>query len=444
MPSATGPVYEVSLSIDREVADAFDEWLAAHVREMLELPGFVRAVTYSAEDENPVRVRRVVQYFLEDEAALEAWLSGPAEAMRQEMLARFPERFTASRRALRHADTTDEVSVPVASCLNCGTLLTGQYCPTCGQRARSRLISVWELVRDAVGDLFELDSRLWKTLIPLIARPGKLTHEYLLGRRARYMPPFRMYLVLSLLFFLVAFFDPREQLGLLFEPVDPAASAAESEAARVRREVLAELEAEGVIDERVREEATAAENGEEARTESGINVSCDIEDFENLDLPPWLERRLTPERLQEICERVTADDGRAFARQLLDNVPASLFILLPLMALVLKILYPMSKRYYVEHLLFVLHFHAFFFLILTFEVLFSRLTGLLGLPGFVSPTAEFVGAVYVPVYLYKALRRVYAQGRLVTLLKFVLLLASYLAGLLLILLFVLLYTAMSL
>ena len=102
-------------------------------------------------------------------------------------------------------------------CLNCGTRLRGQYCGNCGQRASSRLISLWELMRDAFGDLLELDSRLWRTLIPLLVRPGKLTRDYLEGRRARYMPPFRMYLVLSVIFFVVAFFDPRDDLSLLFE-----------------------------------------------------------------------------------------------------------------------------------------------------------------------------------------------------------------------------------
>ena len=50
-------------------------------------------------------------------------------------------------------------------CLNCGTELRGQYCGHCGQRASSRLISLWELTRDAFGDLLELDSRLWRTLL---------------------------------------------------------------------------------------------------------------------------------------------------------------------------------------------------------------------------------------------------------------------------------------
>lgn len=447
MTRPPGPVYEVSLSIDREVAEAFDEWLAAHVRELMELPGFVRAVTYSAEDEDPERVRRVTQYFLEDDEALEAYLSGPADVMRQQALERFPDRFTASRRVLHHADTTDEVATPVASCLNCGTLLTGQYCANCGQRARSRLISIWELVRDAVGDLFELDSRLWRTLIPLAVRPGKLTREYLMGRRARYMPPFRMYLVLSLLFFLVAFFDPSEQLGLLFAPVEPDAAAAER-AAQIREEVRKELAAEGIL---VPDMGGDPQSGAAAGDEAGavderedINIDCDLEDFENLNLPDWMARRLTPDRIEEMCERITEDRGRAFVRQLLDNVPASLFILLPLMAFVLKILYPMSKRYYVEHLLFVLHVHAFAFLILTLDILFSRLATLVGLPGFISGLADLAVMLYMPIYLYKALRRVYEQGRAITLLKFLLLFLSYTIGLVLIFLVVLLYTAMSL
>ena len=103
-------------------------------------------------------------------------------------------------------------------CLNCGAELRGQYCAVCGQRASGRLISLWELIRDAFGDLFELDSRLWRTIIPLLIRPGKLTKDYLEGKRARYMPPFRMYLVLSIIFFVIAFFDPRDDLALFYEP----------------------------------------------------------------------------------------------------------------------------------------------------------------------------------------------------------------------------------
>lgn len=458
MASAPGPVYEVTLSIDRDSAEEFDEWLPGHVREMLGIPGFVRATTFAAEDDDPGRVRRVTQYFLESDEALEDYLSGPAEAMRREATDRFQDRFTASRRVLHHADSAEETAQPVEACLNCSAPLAGQYCAHCGQRARSRLISIWELVRDAFGDLFELDSRLWRTLIPLTCRPGKLTRDYLMGRRARFMPPFRTYLVLSVVFFLVAFFDPKELFGILYEPADQAVETAERQhptAAEVRREVRDELAAEGIFvpglsdappenedasaaDETKEEDASSADD-----TESGLNVQCEISEFENVQLPPWLAARLTPERLAAACERITADHGRAFLRQLLDNVPASLFVLLPLMALVLKMLYPLSKRYYAEHLLFVLHFHAFFFLIMTLEILFSRLAALVMLPETAGELTVFAVSLYIPVYLYKAMRRVYEQGRAITILKFLFLVLSYLIGLTLMLMFVALYTAVS-
>ena len=161
--------------------------------------------------------------------------------MRQAAVDRFEDRFEASRRVLRHADIVDGEIKPVEVCLNCGTTLSGQYCGNCGQRARSRLISVWELLREAFGDILELDSRLWRTLIPLITRPGQLTRDYLEGRRARFMPPFRTYLVLSIFFFLIAFFDPREELGILFEPEPQSAADSQesaSEVEEVRDEVI--------------------------------------------------------------------------------------------------------------------------------------------------------------------------------------------------------------
>jgi len=55
-----------------------------------------------------------------------------------------------------------------------------------------RVLSLWGLVKDVVGDLLNADSRVWRTLWPLAFRPGLLTEDFLRGRRARYTPPFRM------------------------------------------------------------------------------------------------------------------------------------------------------------------------------------------------------------------------------------------------------------
>ena len=449
MANASGPIVEVTWSVDRDIVDTFDAWLAQHIEELLHSPEIATAEVYEPEDDEQGRAHRVTHYFFVCDADLEQYLASQAEAGADSASNRFAGQFEATRRILRHTDVVDGELKPVELCLNCGTVLGGQYCGKCGQRASSRLISVWELLRDAFGDLLELDSRLWRTLIPLLARPGRLTRDYLEGRRARFMPPFRMYLVLSIVFFLVAFFDPREELGILFEPAAPSTTQNEenaSEADRIRAEVLRDLAAEGIIvADPGAEDAAGANSGAEAAPDSReltISLSsdgepdgepdedCDIEEMDMSEWPVWLSSRLTEERLRVVCDRVIADDGRALFRKLLDNVPVALFALLPLMALVLKVLYPLSKRYYVEHLLFVVHFHAFVFLILTLQILFSRLGSFTRMPETPVDVTIFAVSLYVPVYLYKALRRVYEQGHPFTTVKFLIMIFAYFTGLL--------------
>ncbi len=109
-------------------------------------------------------------------------------------------------------------------------------------------------------------------------------------------------------------------------------------------------------------------------------------------------------------------------------MPAALIVLLPIMALVLKMLYPLSRHYYVEHLLFFIHFHAFFFLLLTLQILFSRLGGLVFIPDAIVVLAIVATSFYVPIYLFIAMRRVYRQGFWLTLVKYFVLGAAYLGG----------------
>src|SRR5210317_109084 len=339
---------------------------------------------------------------------------------------------------------TDEAQLPEhPNCLNCGTELLGQYCGRCGQRARSRLISLWELLSDAFGDLLELDSRLWRTLIPLLVRPGQLTRDYLEGRRARYMPPFRMYLVLSVVFFVVAFFDPHDDLSLLFEPesgpTPEETSKLEAEVKSEAQEVLDDLAEEGLISANQAKVlpsdadahfTIAADNGD-----GGVNFKidpetgdCTLDDEGFEQMPPWVRKRLTRERLEGICERISADGAKTFTGLLIDNIPVALIVLLPFMALVLKTLYPLSRRYFVEHLLFFVHFHAFFFLILTLQILFSRLSGLIWVPEPISVLIIVAASFYIPVYLYKAMRHVYGQGHIMTIMKYMVMSVAYSIG----------------
>ena len=142
----------------------------------------------------------------------------------------------------------------------------------------------------------------------------------------------------------------------------------------------------------------------------------------------WVQRRLTRDRLEGICERISADGAKTFTELLLDNIPIALIVLLPIMALVLKGLYPLSRRYFVEHLLFFVHFHAFFFLILTLQILFSRLGTMVFIPEPVVVLVVVAASFYIPVYLYKAMRSVYMQGHFLTFTKYIALAVAYTAG----------------
>ncbi len=473
MTNESGVIYEVSLEIEPDIIGEFDAWLAGHIDDMLTIPGFISARTFVSESKADGKVQRVTHFHLESEADLERYLSGPASVMRQAATDRFGDKFTASRRILHTMPSGGIASAPVEHCLNCKTPLSGQYCAKCGQRARSRLISLWELISDAFGDLFELDSRLWRTLIPLFARPGLLTKDYLEGRRVRFMPPFRTYLVLSIIFFLIAFFDPKKDLQILFEPVETGSidvtkseSGNGADAAAIEQDVLTKLDEAGVeLSDEQMERLKAADKGlnidislsdEQKKKlkvpDQGLTINfsegtsktdCEFDDFENTKMPLWIAKRLTKERLLRICEKVTANDGRDFVNQLLDTVPAALFFLLPLMALILKILYPLSKRYYVEHLLFVVHFHAFFFLVLTLQILLARTGALVAIAEGAATAAIVAISFYIPVYLYKAMRRVYVQGHLLTLLKYLMLVIAYAIGFSLVLLIATLIAAFS-
>ena len=105
-------------------------------------------------------------------------------------------------------------SAPVTRCLNCNAVLNGVYCSECGQRMQLRRLTMGALFNDFLHDLTDLDSRVWRTLIALLTKPGKLTNEFIAGRRTLYLPPFRLYLVLSLIFFSSSVGGPND---LVFE-----------------------------------------------------------------------------------------------------------------------------------------------------------------------------------------------------------------------------------
>ena len=215
LPDSQSVLYEVNLEADADIVAPFDTWLRDHIADMLQFDGFRSAEILDDPSAPAGRIRRIVQYRLRDRAALDDYLANHAPAMRAQGAARFGDRYTAQRRVLPHREELVRGAVSTDNCLNCGEVLTGQHCSHCGQPATVRVLSLWALLKDVLGDLLNADSRVWRTLWPLAFRPGLLTQEFLRGRRANYTPPFRMYLVLSVVFFVIASFDdPGGEVGV--------------------------------------------------------------------------------------------------------------------------------------------------------------------------------------------------------------------------------------
>lgn len=93
-------------------------------------------------------------------------------------------------------------NIEAHTCRNCATAFHGAYCPSCGQSSKEFDRPVIFLLDDFLGSMFSFDTRVWRSFSFLLFRPGAMEAEYASGKRARYVPPFRLYLFLSFFFFL--------------------------------------------------------------------------------------------------------------------------------------------------------------------------------------------------------------------------------------------------
>ena len=467
-------LYEVNMEADAAIEAPFDTWLRDHIADLLQFDGFRSAEILEDRTGPPGRVRRIVQYRLRDQATLDAYLRDHAPRMRAQGIAKFGERFSAERRVLAHREEFIRGKVSTENCLNCGEVLTGQHCSHCGQRARVRVLSLWGLLKDVLGDALNWDSRLWRTFRPLAFSPGLLTQEFLRGRRAHYTPPFRMYLILSVAFFLSTTIgaDPGADLhlnlddngaNLQLRDGKPAATpdAAKTPATAAKPAPKLDPERQKIVDSIVTrlpakdqararvelENQFATLKPEEVATVGRVVSNPCTPDNLKVDIGP-LGEKYAP-RLREACNKIVTD-SQGFGRALYDNVPKMMFIFLPLIAGVMYVLYLGSGRYYVEHLLFFVHFHAYFFLGGLAIVLLDRGGALLrntGVGGILGSAGNFLTVLfilYTPYYLYRAMRRVYGQGRIVTLAKYSMLGIGYLFFLSLTAVGLLFYTALTL
>lgn len=236
---------------------------------------------------------------------------------------------------------------PSLNCLNCGAELQGEFCHACGQKAVAMHVGMHDFLHEAAHEFAHWDGKILQTVKLLIIKPGQLTKEFLAGRRARYLSPLRLYLTVSLIFFTLAAILPTAMEGMV--KVGPGKGPG--------------------------------------------SLKGDTE----------FERRLS-HGLREANR-----DAHRLREQILHNIPRAMFVLMPVFGLLTWAFYRRQQPFYIPHLYYSVHFHAFAFLVWTVFMIAVRL----GLP---RPLAGVIFAANVP-YHYIGLRRVYGGSRAITFVK---------------------------
>ena len=251
-------------------------------------------------------------------------------------------------------------------CLNCNQPLSNKFCPHCGQEDTDINLTFSELVRDFMGDMFTYDSRFYRTMFPLMFKPGFLSKEFYLGRRIRYVPPLRLYLFISFILFLwlalvdtVTLGDPPNQ-DVLIENKD---------------RVLSEMEADGS--------------------------------------PDWVISLV--DQLMNASGKVM-ENPAAFLDVLSSRLPYLMFILLPIFAIILWLHYCFSGLGYLRHLIMAFHFHAFVYTLILVSSIINQIIGW-----------ENTWLIFfaVNIYIALALRRAYGSRKTACVFKTISILSCY-------------------
>ncbi len=264
---------------------------------------------------------------------------------------------------------TDGEEVEI-SCKNCQTVYTGNYCPNCGQSKREYDKPFRFIIADFAGDLFAFDTRFWETFKAILFHPGKVAADFIEGKRARYMPPFRLYVFSSFVFFLLLSYTTSFDKSLNFNAVDKDGNAV----------------------------SVSFHNDSSVVTTSDTTLALDS-----------LVKNTTPlDSVLTINDRkIDFADIRNHPDRYFDKflkwMSTTMFFLMPIYGFLLWLFFRKSYRYYMGHLVLALNQHVFAFLVFTSIML-------VGMPlpeAYFNPTSLLV--LTLPIYFTMGVKEVYNQ-----------------------------------
>tara|TARA_R110001583_G_scaffold1342_2_gene11031 strand:- start:26054 stop:27052 length:999 start_codon:yes stop_codon:yes gene_type:complete len=276
-------------------------------------------------------------------------------------------------------------------CPNCEHEIDGKFCQNCGQSAKDFHRPFFSILFESLSDALSFDNRLFHTLSPLLLKPGYLTKEFMKGRRARYTPPFRLYLFLTFFAFLLLSFNHTPDRNFTEKMSLSDDQGKQFDLKKMVNGFIPASDSTGIFT---------------IKTENAIPLVQDsIKGEGNLELDlfeghigDFLEMwKLNPSLMMDTA---------------LKKLSQTLLIILPIFALFLAFFYIRQRRYLLEHLLISLNFHSFIFIIVILSELLL-LTNIVMLE-------EIAMYLYfsIPIQLFFTLKTYYGQGWRKTTFKF--------------------------
>jgi Protein of unknown function (DUF3667) len=313
----------------------------------------------------------------------------------------------------------------LTNCENCGGQLQGHWCAQCGQPAIDYRRSFRHVIADLLDEFLNWDSKFFATIALLIFKPWRLTNEFLAGKRVRHVNPLRLYLLASILFFFA---------------VNYGAKAIRFDASKLGSKDRAELEADlknTDLPPEAREKLQAllqepspspslspvtspsssppSAQTDEQKKEYGKIGERPFVVFDDAKSTTPFERWIEARAKEKMGEKGTKMG--LFISTLFSNLPYMMLCCIPLFAIVLKVLYIRRHIFYIDHLIYALHIHTFFYTGLMFIVLAT-----IGLnrvaPG---PVAGWLIALLwigFVTQIFLSIRYVYRQGWFFSIFKF--------------------------
>ncbi len=252
------------------------------------------------------------------------------------------------------------------TCRNCGTQTQGRYCHECGQDVFAGTgMPIFQLIGQLLDNAFALYSKTPQTLWKLMVKPGFLSEEYRIGRINRYVHPVKLFWMSTLVFF-----------ALLIGSIDISDDDKKSEKKRTQE----------------------TEQVKEAFSQTPVTVS------ESLDTIQTKKKSTIFKTGEKLRKSIGKDLSKAeIINYIVKYVPYATFLLIPIFALLLALFFRRNKFYYMYHMTFAVHFHAFMWIFFSLLIILDLFT-----PNFSYPTWLEILLFFIPgVYLAIALHRFY-------------------------------------